>query len=459
MEDATDDVALGAFPPLAADAKPRTFACCRDGVRQCLMESHTAPVAQSVRPETPAATAQLCSAAQLPASAAHLGASGAPPASQMTHAPHRWHLHPHWGKNGRQLLQEAWVSRDAQMCQPQQHPYANQEQQAKPAGHSPALSSSTAKQPTCTANNTGCPQLVPLFSHPSQVERSQLHTPASTPVSGGPPSSSAPEQPSQSFLPECSISQQPPQSHNNSNPDMAGGTPDLMPSSHVPGQRTPASTPVAGGTPAQAVSKMSQEEEEFSELRRVCNCILESMVSCSLSFKDVLEGDRRDLIRYVFKARGTTGVDKHIMDQLSDSRNWVPFLESIGVAQLSLLLSDPPCLKTGTTPAIGVGTPSAMPSPAQQELPAHHGVNSSSSSRLPSGSFTPSQRGFPRSPQHFTGFGAATPQLHQDMRPVDASRSVNASQLPRVPAPAVLPQSRPSHAFPSQVNTFLFNTV
>ena len=89
------------------------------------------------------------------------------------------------------------------------------------------------------------------------------------------------------------------------------------------------------------LAKNSDASEKFLSLQSSCKETMDWMVENSADFADLTQGERVELISYIFKARGVSGVTKYTTNTTAS----LEFLDTLVPFELVNLLVDPPCLK------------------------------------------------------------------------------------------------------------------
>ena len=118
--------------------------------------------------------------------------------------------------------------------------------------------------------------------------------------------------------------------------------------------------------------KNSDASAKFLALQAACKETMDSMTINAADYHDLSQAERVELICYVFKARGESGVTKHT----TNSGASLQFLDALAPCELVNLLVDPPCLKgTGrvakgmTEPRVGRVGSSSSSSPSSLDAP------------------------------------------------------------------------------------------
>ena len=99
--------------------------------------------------------------------------------------------------------------------------------------------------------------------------------------------------------------------------------------------------------------KNSDASTKFLALQTNCKETMEWMNMNAADYHDLSQAERVELIGYVFKARGDSGVTKHT----TNSTAALQFLDALAPLELVNLLLDPPCLKGTGRVAKGMAEP------------------------------------------------------------------------------------------------------
>ena len=112
--------------------------------------------------------------------------------------------------------------------------------------------------------------------------------------------------------------------------------------------------------------KNSGAASEFFNLQGKCSLIMEWLTKEEADFADLKQSERKELITYIFKARG----DKGAAATSANVTSACEFLESLPSGEIPKLLSDPPCLKGEGRVAKGAAAaPVAQAAPVLALLP------------------------------------------------------------------------------------------
>ena len=103
-------------------------------------------------------------------------------------------------------------------------------------------------------------------------------------------------------------------------------------------------------------AKNEQASGEFIALQSRVQDLLDWMVNEKADYGDFSQSERREIISYVFKARGQSGISKHTTN--ADAS--IDFLDSLDPGDLPHLLLDPPCLHGNGRVAKGMGAAPAL---------------------------------------------------------------------------------------------------